>query len=160
MISIEQLIALATSKGHVSSPAAAARWLRAVVGLLADWGGPDASQVLRGALPGELFQGEGAAGRSFQATVRHAGKESERVALHVEAAARADEVDPAKVAVSLRPILGLIKQQLTARQIETLAAGLPAPCAQELRAANATPPYPYSLIPQSYDRPVKRTAGH
>jgi hypothetical protein len=160
MATYQELRDQVVRRGRLYPASLADRWLGAVASVLADWGGDAARRILTGALPVEVFRGSGTSGRSWKAAVEECGSEGARSALTEEVARRSGELDPVKVGLSVRLIVGLFKQSLSPEQAETLAASLPEPVAQVVRETRAEPPWQFHLIPQSYKRPAKVGPGH
>ena len=150
---LDELVLRAYSIGRTENEERALRWLRAVVSILGDWGGSDAKAALKEALPSELFSGAGSSGRSFRAAAAAGGPVDESSALQIEAGHRAKQPDPGKVGMTIRPLMGVLKERMTPAQVDRVASGLPPAVQQQFRGATTQAPFAYSLIPQSYARP-------
>jgi uncharacterized protein (DUF2267 family) len=150
---LDELVHRAYAIGRTESDERALRWLRTIVSILGDWGGSDAKAALKEALPSELFSGAGSSGRSFRAAAEAGGTTDEEAALLVEAGRRVKQPDPGKVGMTIRPLMGLLKERLSATQVDRVAAHLPPAVQRQFRAATTQAPFPYRLIPQSYARP-------
>lgn len=155
-MTFDELVDLAARSARTKDRGIAARWLRAVASLLADWSAPDGRAALKSALPRGCFRGGGTSGRSYDKALEAAGGDA-RVAIIEEAARRTHEDDPRNVAMTLVPLLGVVKEALARAggdaAVATLVASLPAALHAEVRRASAAAPWTYRLIPQSYARP-------
>ena len=71
---------------------------------------------------------------------------------------RVVEPDPGQVATTLRPLMGLIKRQLSAEQVEAIAGALPGAVADQFRSADVAAPWPYRVLPRPFGQ-GRRRAG-
>ena len=156
MMTFDEMVDLAARSARTADRGIAARWLRAVASLLADWSGPEGRAALKSSLPKACFRGGGTSGRSYDKALAAAGGDA-RVALVEEAARRTHEDDPRNVAMTLVPLLGVVKTALAHEggdaAVAALVSSLPTALHHEIRAASVTAPWTYRLIPQSYARP-------
>lgn len=160
MVDLESLVERAAALGRINTRTRALRWLRAVAGILADWGGDRARRALAEALPAEVLRGTGSGGATWEKARAGVGPMGETAAPIEEAARRARQPDPGKAALTFRALAGLIKEQLTPEQAEAVSAGLPAPAAALFEAASTEAPWGYRLPPQSYARPDRVGPHH
>ena len=155
-MTFDEMVSLAARAARPRSDDAAKRWLRAVASILEGWSEGAGRAALKAALPRECFRGGGSSGRSYEKALEAAGGDA-RVALVEEAGRRTHEDDPRNVAMTLVPLLGVVKEALARTggeaAVAELIGSLPTPLHGELRAASVTAPWTYRLIPQSYARP-------
>ena len=162
MISHDDLIQRARTVSRVEDEERAARWLSVTCSILADWGGPQAADILKDAVPSRCLSGKGSSGRSWAEAEKAAGGDA-RVALVEEAEARSRQPDPRNAAMMLLSLIGLVKAEVESARgtagVDALVASFPASLQPEIRAASTRAPFGYRLIPQSYERPAKNKAG-
>ena len=158
MTDMDQLVKDCRRLGRVETEALSLRWLRAIVSVLAVWGGEGAARALMTGVPGGLFSGGGTKGNSLAKAQDLAPGAAAGVAFFAEVGRRAGQEDPGKMAQMATAALALIKQCLAADQVSALLSALPADIAAEVRDATVEPPWGYGLIPQSYARPVRKSA--
>jgi hypothetical protein len=153
---VDTLCRNASRVARCGTPERALDWLRAVASTLADWGGDRAKAVLEAALPAELFKGRGSSGRSYEKALKDETDAGRDVVLIQEVARRVKEPDPGQVGVSVGPLVGLLKAEMTAAQVDELIVSLPPFVAEDVRRASVRAPWGYGLIPQSYARPTAK----
>lgn len=160
MSKFEELVERVARLGRVNPPKRAERWLRAATSLLVDWGGDDARDAARDHLPDELFAGRGSSGESWKDASARVGEGREDCGVYEEAARRAKEPDPAKVAYVLRMTWGVLKEELGPDAAARVGRCLPDAVRAEWDEASTLPPWRYRLLPQSYRRPERIRIGH
>jgi uncharacterized protein (DUF2267 family) len=156
MSDVDDLVMRAERLGRPGTREMARRWLVVAASILRDAASGDAREVLASALPKELLGGAGSKGHSWSSALSRADGDA-RQALAQEAGHRARQPDPGKVAMTLVPVLALLRAEVEqhggAAAVERLASSLPPAVAEAWRTASAAPPWGYGLIPQSYARP-------
>lgn len=158
MRSHDEMIQRARTIARVENDERARRWLTVTCSILSDWGGPQAASILKESLPSRCLSGGGSSGRKW-AEAEAAAQGDAQVALVQEAEARSHQPDPRNAAMMLLSLIGLVKLEIEQARgqagVEAFIASMPAPLQPEIRGASTDAPYAYSLMPQSYARPVK-----
>ncbi|MEM7247101.1 MAG: hypothetical protein AAF533_17270, partial [Acidobacteriota bacterium] len=144
--------------GRIPGRSQALRWLRAVASTVADWGGSEGREALASCLPAKALKGGGSSGRSYAKALEAEGEGGEETVFHVEVGRRVGEQDPGKIAVALRPILGLVRSELGEEQVATLEKVLPEPVAEHFRKSTTDAPWAYRLVPQPFGAGRRRHA--